>query len=134
MARLLGNQIEHCDTCEVLGEMDYKIAEDIVLRPDVVVTCGESNENYLTKAPEIIAEVVSKTTATRDEKYKFQLYEREKVKYYILVYPEDLYAKVYKLEGSRYDKQGTFTDEAYTLTETTCKVNIDFSEVFRRYR
>lgn len=134
IARELGNQIEECELCEVLGEIDYKIREDIVLRPDVVLTCGETNENYLTKTPEIIVEVISKSTALRDEKYKFDIYEKEKVKYYILVYPDDLVAKVYKLNGNRYDKQGVFATESYEFDETICKVGLDFSKVFKRYR
>ena len=134
IARLLGNQVEDCNKCEVLGEIDYKIAEDSVLRPDVVLTCGETHERFLTKAPEIIVEVISKSTALRDEKYKFEIYEKEKVKYYILVYPDDLVAKVYKLDGRRYDKQGVFASESYEFDQTICKVSIDFSQVFKRYR
>ncbi len=134
IARLLGNQVEDCTKCEVLGEIDYKIAEDTILRPDVVLICGETNERFLTKPPEIIVEVISKSSVLWDEKYKFEIYEREKVKYYVLVYPEDLVAKVYKLDGKRYDKQGVFVIESYEFDEAICKVTLDFSEVFKRYR
>lgn len=134
IAHRLRLEIEECELCEVLGEIDYKIGEDMVLRPDVVLSCGETNENYLTKAPEIIVEVISKSTAQRDERYKFDIYEREKVKYYILVYPDDLLAKVYKLDGKHYDKQGTFTTESYKFEETSCGVELDFSSVFKRFR
>ena len=134
IAHRLRLKIEDCEECEVLGEIDYKVGEDIVLRPDVVLTCGETNENYLIKAPEIIVEVISKSTASRDEKYKFDIYEKEKVKYYILLYPDDLVAKIYKLDGKSYDKQGTFTDGVYEFDETSCKIGLDFSKVFKRYR
>ena len=56
------------------------------------------------------------------------------MKYYILVYPNDLRAKVYKLEGSKYDKQGDFLQESYEFEETTCKVSLDFERVFKRFR
>ena len=49
-----------------------------------------ASEMYLVKAPEIIVEIISPTTAHRDEKYKFEMYEKEKVKYYIIIYPENL--------------------------------------------
>ena len=44
----LRDQIEECERCEVLGEVDYKINEDTILRPDVVFTCDETGEVYLT--------------------------------------------------------------------------------------
>jgi len=134
IARVLGNQIEECQECEVLGEVDYKINDYTLVRPDVVLTCGETHEKYLTKAPEIIVEVISKSTAKKDETYKFALYEQEKVKYYILVYPDDLSAKIYKLDGKKYDKQGDFSLESYHFEETRCGVSLDFQKIFKRFR
>jgi len=132
--RYLAVEIDECPECEVLGEVDYKIADDTILRPDIVLTCNEENESHLLKAPEIIVEILSKSTAKRDEKYKFSIYEAQKVKYYILVYPDDLYAKVFKLKNSKYDKEGDFTSEKYTFEDTLCKVELDFQKVFKRFR
>ena len=132
--RYFGNEIEECLRCEVLGEVDYKVEEDTILRPDIVLTCDETNDTYLTKAPQIVVEILSKSTAKRDEKYKFDIYEAEKVKYYVLVYPDDLKAKIYKLDGKKYDKQGDFTHESYTFEETLCGVSLDFERVFRRFK
>ena len=127
-------QLDDCELCEVLGEVDYKISDDTVLRPDIVLICGETNDSYLTKAPEIIVEIISKSTAKRDENYKFEMYEKEKVKYYIIVYPDDLKAKVFKLDGKLYDKQGDFLKESYEFKETTCNITINFEKVFKRFR
>ena len=127
-------QLENCNKCEVLSGMDYKIFEDTVLKPDVVLTCGETNENYLVKAPEIVVEIISKSTAKKDEKYKFKIYEKEKVKYYILVYPNDLIAKIYKLKNSKYDKEGDFISQSYNFSDTTCNITLDFKRVFKRFR
>ena len=132
--RHIGNQLENCELCEVLGEVDYKVNDDTVLRPDIALTCGETNEAYLTKAPQIIVEIISPSTAKRDEKYKFEIYEAEKVNYYILVYPNDLKAKIYKLDDKKYDKQGDFTTESYTFEDTTCNIELDFEQVFKRFR
>lgn len=134
IARVLGNQIQNCESCEVVGEVDYKIKDETILRPDVVLTCGETHEMYLTKAPEIIVEIVSKSTAKRDEVYKFDIYQKEKVKYYIIVYPDDLNAKIYKLDGKEYDKQGDFSMESYHFKETKCVLSLDFEKVFKRFR
>ena len=125
---------EDCSLCEVLSEVDYKIDEDTVVRPDIVLTCGETNEAYLTKTPQIVVEIISKSTAKRDEIHKFALYEKEQVKYYILVYPDDLIAKVYKLENRKFYLDGRLDVETYNFENTSCKVKIDFQKVFKRYR
>jgi Uma2 family endonuclease len=123
-----------CETCQVLMEVDYKVSDDTVLKPDVVLTCGESNDAYLTKAPEIVVEVISPSTAQRDERYKFSIYEEEKVRYYVLVYPDSLVAKIYKNIEGRFDKQGDFSVESYRFDDLSCPVSVDFEKVFRRYR
>ena len=134
IARQLGNAIENCMECVVLGEEDYKLADDTILRPDVALLCNEAHTMYITKAPEIIVEVISPSTAKNDEGYKFQKYEAEKVMYYVIVYPKDLYAKVYKLKDGKYDKQGDFSNESYDFKETLCHASIDFEKVFKRFR
>ena len=130
----LSNSISECEHCFALGEADYKLSDDTILRPDVVLICDEPNDAYITKAPEIVVEVISKSTAKNDENYKFDKYEAEKVKYYIIVYPDELYAKVYKLKDGKYDKQGDFSKERYVFEETLCKASVDFDKVFKRFR
>ncbi len=134
IARILGNEVENCSQCEVLGELDYKISEDTVVRPDVVLTCGESSEKYLIKAPEIVAEVVSKSSAKIDEGYKMSLYASQKVLYYILLYPNDLVAKVYIWKNGSYELEGVFSNEPYLFDKTACGVSVDFKKLFERFR
>ena len=125
---------KECDECEVISEFDYKLSSDTVVRPDIVFTCHEENEAYLTKAPYIIFEIISSSSAKRDEVYKFNLYESERVKYYVLVYPDDLKAKIYKLKNGKYDKEGDFTKERYLFDDIECEIELDFEKVFRRFR
>ncbi len=125
---------DRCNSCLVLGEADWKIDDLTVLRPDVVLICDEPNSKYMTKAPQIVVEVVSPSSARRDEKFKFEIYQEERVPYYILVYPSDLKAKLYRLDGNVYRKEGDFTSEIYSFKETHCKAAIDFDRVFKRFR
>ena len=133
-ARYLNEEIDKCEECEVLVEFDYKLSNDTILKPDVVLVCNETNEKYLTKAPEIVVEIISKSTAKVDETIKYNLYENEKVKYYVLVYPEDLVAKIYKLKDDEYTKEGDFSNEEYFFEESKCPVKLDFSKIFKRFR
>ena len=129
----LNENLEECPECEVVSELDYIIDDENVLRPDVALICLEEND-FITKAPKIIVEVLSPSTAKRDEKVKFAIYEKEKVHYYVIVNPKTLIAKVYKLENNIYQKQGDFSREKYNFDELECPVEVDFEVVFKRFR
>jgi len=126
-------EIFKCNECKIFIEMDYKIDEENVVRPDLAILCKEDKEErFISIAPDLIIEVVSPSTAKRDEKIKFEMYEKEKVKYYILAYPNDKKAKVYKLEGNKFEKVGDFREETCEFELHDCKIQINFKEVFER--
>lgn len=130
----LKKSIGDCKKCLVLTEEDWKISDDTVVKPDVVLICDEPNEQYITKAPEVVVEIISPSSAKRDEVFKFDLYEEEKVLFYIIAYPEETKAKVYKLENGKYSKQGDFFTETYELNGTSCNAVINFDAVFKQFR
>lgn len=134
LARILGNSVEECEYCSVLGEEDYIIDEATVLKPDIVLMCHDNDDDFITKAPEIIIEVISKSTARRDEEYKFKIYEKEKVKYYILVYPYALRAKVFKLYEHVYQKEGDYFDSEYVFKDLECGASLDFKRAFKKFK
>ncbi len=123
-----------CNECIVSFENDWKVSDTTVLRPDIVFSCNDDGEKYLTKSPKIIIEILSPSTAKKDETVKFDIYEAEKVDYYLMVYPEDLKAKVYTLKNDKYTKVGDFTNEKLLFETIDCALEIDFKEVFKRFR
>ena len=127
----LDEELEACPECQALFEIDWQISHDTVVRPDTLVICYEPDEK-LTKKPEIIFEVTSPSTVTKDEKVKFETYEQEGVRYYIIVYPDMHVAKAYELKEGRYIKKGDFSDEKTTFTLPGCEIAFDFSRIWRR--
>ncbi len=100
----LREQLEECpERCFVYPELDWIVNEDTVVRPDLMVVCREVEE-YLRETPEVVIEVVSPSTIQKDERLKFELYEREGVKIYVLVYPELKKVRAFRLARSRYRK------------------------------
>ena len=130
IARFLDEYLEeNCPNCRVGIDTDYIIDSHTVVRPDVFITCEEVRDRLL-KAPAVIFEVVSEGTLEKDEGLKMELYAREKVGYYVLIYPELKKAKVYILEGESYRKLTDAVDETVTFTVADCTVPLDFSKVF----
>ncbi len=130
ISRQLDEELEECPDCQALFEIDWEVCSDTVVRPDSLVICYEPDEK-LTKKPEIIFEVASPSTVTKDEKVKIEIYEREGVKYYVIVYPDTKVAKAYELKDGRYIKKGDFSDERTIFTLPTCDIEFDFSKIWR---
>jgi Uma2 family endonuclease len=80
----------------------------------------------------LIFEIISPRTARRDEVIKYDLYCKEGVAYYVLVYPEVKKAKVWKLIEGVYRKVGDFHDEQHHFELSGCTINFDFSRLWKR--
>ncbi|MBN2894359.1 MAG: Uma2 family endonuclease [Campylobacterales bacterium] len=131
IAWMLKEALKGCERCCSLLPVDYKIDESTIVQPDNLVVCDEPLEGaYITKAPLIIFEVLSKATALKDQHLKFELYEREGVRYYVIVDPMEKSAKLYRLHEGRYIKEGDFSLESYTFDLLPCKAEFDFSKIW----
>jgi len=113
----------------VYAELDWVVSEDTVVRPDASVLCREVSD-YIKSPPEAVFEVVSKSTALKDEKLKFELYRREGVKYYLLVYPEVGKVRGFRLEGDKYEKFFDSDEGLLELSLCGCKVELEVKELF----
>ncbi len=130
IARFLDEQLEEkCPECKVGIDTDYVIDEHTVVRPDVFVVCGEVKGKIL-NTPRVIFEVVSEGTAEKDERLKFELYEREGVEFYVIVLPSLKKAKAYKLTEGRYVKLKDVIKDILELNVDGCSVSLDFSKIW----
>ena len=127
--------MEHsnCDA-ETIVELDWIIADDTVVRPDVMVVCGEPPDGHMHETPGLVAEVLSDSTRQNDLTYKRQLYHREGVDAYLVVDPV---AETITID--RRQKRGDYVTENVTgdlsidLCER-CQVRMDRDAIFRRSR
>ncbi len=119
-------EIEKCkkSRVNVYVELDWIVNSETVVRPDVSVMCEEVEE-YIKTPPEAVFEVVSKSTAIKDEKIKFELYRDEKVKYYVIVYPELKKVRAFELSNNRYEK--IFDNDKGLLKLNLCKCDVEIS-------
>ncbi len=121
--------LRQCEARETLSEIDWYVSDDTVVRPDIIIACGNLGER-LSKTPALIVEIISPSTARRDELLKFELYQREGVEWYILVYPAENKAKVYRLLEGRYVKEANFSTEAFEFNIGLCSVPLEFSRIW----
>jgi len=128
----LQETLKECKSCQALLPIDWKIDEGTIVQPDNLVICHTpDNEAYINKAPEIIFEILSRSTARKDMHLKYDLYEQEGVKYYIIVDPNDQIAKVYTLNSDgQYMKVADVSGESIDFTLEVYSFTFDFSKIW----
>ena len=124
--------LNDCKNCKALPEVDWKISEETVVRPDSLVVCNlENQRSYLSKTPKIIFEVLSPSTKVKDRNFKSLLYASCGVSYYILVEPAGMFAEVYRLSNGKYRLEGEFKDERYRFElDEGCGFEFSFEKIF----
>jgi Uma2 family endonuclease len=116
---------------ETAGEIDDEI--DTVVQPDIVVVCdhGKLDDKGCKGAPDLIIEILSPSSAERDLKEKFYLYQRVGVREYWIVNQTDNTVMTFKLtkegEFGRPDMYGSRDKIAVPLLGDLV---IDLAEVF----
>lgn len=91
---------------------DLHLDENNIFVPDFMLVCdrGKIRWNGVYGAPDLVAEVLSPSTAKNDRWYKKNVYEASGVPEYWLVNPTDRSIEVYLFQDGRY-----ILDNLYTL-------------------
>lgn len=131
IASQLDALLENCPKCSVYQAIDWKLTEDTVIQPDVLVICGENpNEKRLEITPVLVFEILSPSTSRKDRVLKYQLYEKMGVKYFCIVVPETNSAEVFVLNKEKYRETGEFNQGRISFDLGPCELEIDFGEIF----
>jgi len=134
-ARLSGEfyfQLKNSPKYTVCQPLNYRIADDTVLAPDMLIVGDEPGGNgvYLDFPPLLVAEILSPSTSSRDRNIKFKIYQKQGVRYYLILSPDKKEVEVYELVNSRYVLKVRGTEFQYEFNFPDCKVVLDFSQVW----
>jgi len=104
---------------------------DSVVQPDLCIICDltKIDEKGCNGAPDMIAEILSPSTAQRDLDLKFKLYEENGVKEYWIVQPNDQTVSVFDLVDSKFILRGIY-HRAKVIEVKTIGLEIDLNEIF----
>jgi Uma2 family endonuclease len=102
--------------------LDVVFSNFDIVEPDLLYISNERlavlTEKHVRGAPDLVIEIGSKSTRKRDEGIKRRLYERFGVAEYWVVDPELDTLKVYRREGSSYQRAGEYALELNDRFET----------------
>ncbi|MDQ3193764.1 MAG: Uma2 family endonuclease [Bacteroidota bacterium] len=126
--------LSKCKKCQALLPIDWRIAgkdDDNVLQPDNLVICNEVKGDYLTETPEMIFEILSPSTALKDRHIKYEIYETQRVKYYIIVNIDSKIAEVFELKNEKFEKTIDAKDDVIKFElDSDCIIDFNFSEIW----
>ena len=119
-------QNEDC-VCNVFIELDWKVNDFTILRPDLMIVCEDLKTDFLEFPPTLIVEVLSPATAVRDRTIKYEIYQSQGVKFYILLDYIKKTAEIFELKNNRYEQINNLDLEI----EKNCFVNFDFEKLWK---
>jgi Uma2 family endonuclease len=113
---------------------DHLEDEDIitVVQPDLAIICDTKkiDSKGCLGAPDVVIEVLSPSTAYRDETDKLRLYEAQGVKEYWLVNPDGGYIMVYRLHGKEYSKPEYLQKNDTLISQAIKEITLDLAPLF----
>ncbi|MDC3414499.1 Uma2 family endonuclease [Terrihalobacillus insolitus] len=127
-------------SCRVLAEIDVclcgekdnsKVKEWV--NPDIVIVCDKNkiNKNRIAGAPDLIVEILLKSTAKTDRMIKFNRYQRAGVKEYWIVDPAHETIDVYILESEFYKHDGTYANDEVIEVNIFDDLTVNLKNIFR---
>jgi Uma2 family endonuclease len=119
-----------CEKCKAYIPIDWKISENTVVQPDVLIVCKKIEKKYLDFTPALIVEILSPSTAYKDRHEKFELYEQEGVKYYLMVDPKFKKIEIYESVNGKYQLSATPSNQFDFNLESGCKFSINFDGIW----
>ena len=128
----IGVALKKCNNCRVYDSLDYVIKEDTVVQPDVVVLCKKTTKKFIDFTPSLVAEILSPSTALRDRNTKYELYQNEGIKYYLIVDVDAKEIEIYQLVNNSYTiVNETSADSFEFIFEDECKAHVNLADVWR---
>jgi Uma2 family endonuclease len=127
LLRQMGNALDAkssaCGNCTVVSDLDWIVDDDTVLKPDIAIVCGQQGD-FITTPPVLIVEILSPSTAMNDRHVKFEIYQEQGVKYYIIADPAAHTYHSYLLTGQQYQEKELNAIEIHD----GCTIGIDLSK------
>jgi len=130
-------------TCKIYNApLDVRLADvsdasdnyvETVVQPDLLVVCDPAklDEKGCNGAPDLIVEIVSKSTASKDLQLKFELYQRNGVKEYWVIHPAEHSLLVFKRgEDGRYGAADRYADKDAVPVTLLGDLVVHLDEVF----
>lgn len=119
-----------CDHCTAYPPIDWKVKDDTVLQPDFLVVCNEVKKPYIDFPPALVAEILSPSTSIKDRNTKFNIYQSQGVKYYLIFDARQKKLELYELVDDQYKLVSENPSSFHFTFHDTCSVSVPLDYVW----
>ena len=119
-----------CKECKAYLPIDWKIKESTILQPDLLVVCQKIEKKYLDFSPQLVAEILSPSTAVKDRNIKKEIYLSQQVKYFLILDPLLKKLEVYQLQNNAYSPVAISPNNFEFTFENGCIADVDFEDIW----
>lgn len=116
--------------CKAYMPIDYKLSDDTVFQPDLLIVCQPIDKKYLDFPPGLVVEILSEATWMKDRNVKYPKYEAEGIPYYLIVDPDTATVEIYQLVDGRYQRQPFHQKEPYEFVFDNCRIEMVFDAIW----
>lgn len=116
-------------SCKVYQPIDYKLSDDTIFNPYLLIVCKPITKKFLDFAPEIVVEIISESTGMKERNVKFPKYEAEGIPYYVMVDAEKNTVEIYCLIAKQYKRQELGQSKPYEFTLNDCHFSLRFDDI-----
>ncbi|WP_182868752.1 Uma2 family endonuclease [Rhodopirellula sp. JC639] len=112
----------------VVSELDWIVRADTVVRPDVMLICGDPPETHQRATPALVVEVLSPSTQANDRGFKRTLYREQGVATYLIVDPVQETVESIPMDAP--DAASTAVSSVQLTVCKDCAIDIDATRFF----
>ncbi len=119
----------NCKNCRVYLPLDWKISDDTIVQPDLLIVCKKIEKKYLDFSPVLVIEVLSPSTASKDRGEKMEIYRMQQVKYYCIVDAQFKKIEIYQLTDNLYHPVSV-NPSIFQFNFDNCEVNVNLENLW----
>src|SRR4051812_37447620 len=122
--------LKKCKGCKVYAPLDWKIKEDTIVQPDLLIVCNKIEKKFLDFVPALVVEILSPATASKDRGEKMELYQSKEVKYYLIVDPQFKKIEIYEYIQHQYEPVSINPESFLFTLPNNCTAEVSLSDIW----
>ena len=122
--------LKSCKNCKLFQPLDWKIKEDTIVQPDLLIVCDKIEKKFLDFPPALVVEILSPATASKDRGEKMELYHSQKVKYYLIVDPQFKKLEIYEFNEAQYEPVSVNPETYHFTLHDNCTIDVNLLDIW----
>lgn len=124
--KIMNGLEKNCKEFIAVYNFGWLISEETIVRPDIMIV-NKPTSDILTFTPLLIIEIKSPLSSLNDQYLKFGIYQKQKVKYYIIADPDSLTYKIFAIGNNGYVET---TSENFLLHKN-CSLKLNLAAILK---